>query len=174
MIGGNSMMRVRHILLALVAAGFMSTAQADPRWARGDDDQDFEHEGKHDRGSRHHREDRDNWREREGYHDHWRFEDRNLVSDYYRRNPHHLPPGLAKRGDDSSSHEHKDDGPRPLARGEVVTAEHEPFLIPLPRDLEIKLPPPPGEVIRRITGHDIVIINKIDHKVMDVLRNALP
>ena len=52
--------------------------------------------------------------------------------------------------------------------------EHQTHLLPLPRDLERLLPPPPHEVIRRIIGRDIVLIHKTNNKVLDVLKDALP
>jgi len=51
--------------------------------------------------------------------------------------------------------------------------ELEPYLLPLPRELEIRLPPS-HEVIQRSTGRDLVLIHKRTHMVLDVLHDALP
>jgi hypothetical protein len=164
------MLRVPHILMALAVAGVAGTVQADPPWARdGGDERGHKQQREHERDDRHHES-----RHRDEYHDHWRDEDRGLVRDFYRQNPHQLPPGLAKKGGMPPGLAKKGGMPPGLARGEVVTADHERYMSPLPRELEIRLPPPPHEVIRRIIGHDIVMINKINHKVLDVLHDALP
>jgi hypothetical protein len=64
--------------------------------------------------------------------------------------------------------------PPGLARGQKVTHEYDELLAPLPTALEIRLPPPPHEVVRRILGHDILMIDTQTRKVLDVLHDALP
>ena len=95
----------------------------------------------------------------------FRDEDRMVVRDFYVRNPSMLPPGLAKRGGNL---------PPGLSRGQVITLEIEVHLLPLPRELELKLPPPPHEVLRRIIGRDLVLIDKVNRRVLDVMKDALP
>lgn len=102
--------------------------------------------------------------------------DRVTVRDFYSHNPSALPPGLAKRDGRLPPGLAKRGGNLPpgLARGQVITPDIEVHLLPLPRELEIKLPPPPHEVIRRIIGRDIVLIHERNRKVLDVMRDALP
>lgn len=106
----------------------------------------------------------------------FRDEDRVIVRDFYAGNPSALPPGLAKRGGQLPPGLAKRGGELPpgLSRGQVITPEIEVHLMPLPRQLEIQLPPPPHEVIRRIIGRDIVMIEKHNRRVLDVMRDALP
>lgn len=103
-------------------------------------------------------------------------EDRVTVRDFYSHHPAALPPGLAKRGGNLPPGLAKRGGDLPpgLARGQAITPEIEVHLLPLPRELEIKLPPPPHEVIRRIIGRDLVLIDKVNRRVVDVMRDALP
>lgn len=59
----------------------------------------------------------------------------------------------------------------------MIAPELDVYLLPLPRDLELlppPLPPPPHEVIRRILGRDLVLIDKHTRQVLDVLHDALP
>jgi len=159
--------------LLLVMCLFLSigTAQADPPWARGD------HGDRHDRREdRHDRHDDRGRHDKRKVHDHFIDEDRRMVSGYYAQNPSSLPPGLAKRNGQLPPGLAKRGGHLPpgLSRGEVVTKEYQAHLLPLPRDLERMLPPPPHEVIRRIIGRDIVLIHKTNMKVLDVLKDALP
>lgn len=106
----------------------------------------------------------------------FRSEDRVIVRDFYSHNPSALPPGLAKRGGNLPPGLAKRGGGLPpgLSRGQAISPEIEVNLLPLPRELEIKLPPPPHEVIRRIIGRDLVMIDKVNRRVLDVMRDALP
>lgn len=108
--------------------------------------------------------------------DHFLEQDRVTVRDFYAKNPSSLPPGLAKRGGDLPPGLAKRGGKLPpgLSRGQVLMPEHQAYLLPLPKDLERLLPPPPHEVIRRILGRDIVLIQEHNNKVLDILKDALP
>jgi len=158
-------------LVVLLLFGLTSSVEADSRREhdRSDDDKNKKHEKyeKHDkRGKYNKMETRD----------HFIDEDRFVVRSYYMQNPSSLPPGLAKRGGSLPPGLAKRGGKLPpgLSRGQVVTPEHHAQMLPLPPKLEVLLPPPPHEVIRRILGHDIVMINKQTNKVLDVLHDALP
>jgi hypothetical protein len=78
--------------------------------------------------------------------DKFRHEDRVIVHDFYSHNPSALPPGLAKRGGNLPPGLAKRGGNLPpgLSRGQVITPEIEVHLMPLPRELDIRLPPPPA------------------------------
>lgn len=169
------MPKLRHLVVALLSLGYMASVQADPPWARenGDRSRDNDRYEKHEKYEKQEKSEKRNKHER---HDRFRDDDRVVVRDYYERNPGHLPPGLAKRGGDLPPGLAKRGGDLPpgLSRGDVVTPKHEAVMLPLPPELEIKLPPPPHEVIRRILGHDIVMIDKQSKKVLDVMRDALP
>lgn len=182
------MPKVRYFIVALLSLGFMASVQADPPWARegggksGDDDRYEKHDKDRYEKDRYEKREKDEKRDRyekhskRERHDHFVDDDRVMVRDYYDRNPGNLPPGLAKRGGDLPPGLAKrgNNLPPGLSRGDVVTSKHEEVMLPLPPELEIKLPPPPHEVIRRILGHDIVMIDKQNKKVLDVMRDALP
>lgn len=161
--------KVHILVIALMSLGFMASVQADPPWARDGGDQ---HE-KHDRYGKHGKYDK---HDKVAKRDHFINDDRAVIHDFYAQNPSSLPPGLAKRGGNLPPGLAKRGGNLPpgLSRGQQVTAEYDEVLLPLPKELEIRLPPPPHEVIRRILGHDIVMINKQTRKVLDVMRDALP
>ena len=160
------MIKVRYRVAVLLSLGFMASVQADPPWARAGGDQP-EQKQKHENYKKQRAAER---------RDRFAEDDRVVVRNFYAQNPSSLPPGLAKRGGNLPPGLAKRGGNLPpgLSRGQAVTAEYEEHLLPLPRELEIRLPPPPHEVIRRILGHDIVMIDKQTKKVLDVLRDALP
>lgn len=163
------MLKTRYFVVALLSLGFMASVQADPPWARdGGDNHD-----KQDRYEKHAKYDKRGKAERR---DHFIDDDRGVVRNFYTQNPSSLPPGLAKRGGNLPPGLAKRGGNLPpgLSRGQEVTSEYDEHLLPLPKELEIRLPPPPHEVIRRILGHDIVMIDKQTKKVLDVMRDALP
>jgi len=103
-------------------------------------------------------------------------EDRVVVRDFYAQNPSSLPPGLAKRGGNLPPGLAKRGGNLPpgLSKGQVLTVDDYRHLSPLPRELELRLPPPPHEVVRRIIGRDIVLVHEHTRKILDVMRDALP
>jgi len=153
-------MQRRSVLGFLLLSLLATSVQANPPWARDD-----EHRDKDNRHSSGRNSERQGEGEKRKNHDQFQDQDRFTVRDFYSRNPSSLPPGLAKRGGDL---------PPGLSRGQVLMPEHQVYLQPLPKDLEKLLPPPPHEVIRRIIGHDIVSISKVNNKVLDVLKDALP
>ncbi len=121
-------------LAVLLSFGLTATVLSDSSWARDDDDVDknrakhehhekqgdddeYEHRGKHDdhKKNRHYR--------KGGARDHFIDDDHRVVRLYYGRNPHGLPPGLAKR---------RGKLPPGLSRGQVVTTEYHTHLLPLP------------------------------------------
>lgn len=164
-------MQHRSILVFLSLFMLATSIQADPPRER-----DGEHRGK----DKSHSSERDDDRQGEGKkhkkRDHFLDQDRVTVRDFYSRNPSSLPPGLAKRGGNLPPGLAKRGGELPpgLSRGQVLMPEHHTHLLPLPNDLERLLPPPPHEVIRRIIGRDIVLIQKHNNMVLDVLKDALP
>lgn len=162
------MFMCRSLVAMLLSLGFMASVQADPPWARNAGDP---HNNQN--YARHTKYEKQNSAAPRG---HFVDADRVLVREFYAQHPSSLPPGLAKRGGHLPPGLAKRGGNLPpgLSRGEVVTAEYQEHLLPLPQELEIRLPPPPHEVIRRILGHDIVMIDKQTKKVLDVLRDALP
>ena len=160
------MIKVRYLVAVFLSLGFMASVQADPPWAREGGDQ-HEKKEKHENYKKQHKAER---------RDRFADDDRAVVRNFYAQNPSSLPPGLAKRGGNLPPGLAKRGGNLPpgLSRGQAVTAEYEEHLLPLPQELEVRLPPPPHEVIRRILGHDIVMIDKQTRKVLDVMRDALP
>ena len=164
-------MQHRSVLAFLLLSLLTTSVQADPPWAR-----DGEHRGKGKSQSSARDSDRQDDGEKHKKRDHFLDQDRVTVRDFYSRNPSSLPPGLAKRGGNLPPGLAKRGGDLPpgLSRGQVLMPEHQVHLLPLPKDLERLLPPPPHEVIRRIIGRDIVLIHKLNNKVLDVLKDALP
>jgi hypothetical protein len=165
----SSMLNGRYLVAVFLSLVFTASVQADPPWARNGDSP-HDNTGKyeyHDGYERHHRA---------AARDHFVSDDRDVVRDFYAQNPTSLPPGLAKRGGHLPPGLAKRSGNLPpgLSRGQVVTADDREQMLPLPQELEIRLPPPPHEVIRRILGHDILMISKQTNKVLDVLHDALP
>lgn len=158
------MHRLRIALLVTGALTLSAPALADDSSeGRGGD-----HRGKSEKHDKSHKHDkpyeRDSHDDR-ARHDSFDDHDHGVVRDYYGRKRGHVPPGLAKKGG----------VPPGLAKkGEVLPVEYRPHMLPLPPDLEKLLPPPPHEVIRRIIGRDIVLIQKQTNKVLDVMRDALP
>lgn len=159
------MLHGRLMLVLLCALSLASVAQA----KNGEGaDKSREHGGQSERHkpskSKKHREAR------------FRQDEHAIVRDFYTHNPSRLPPGLAKRGGQLPPGLAKRGANLPpgLAKGEVVAPDIEVHLLPLPRELELRLPPPPHEVIRRIVGRDLILLDKHTRKVLDVLHDALP
>jgi len=162
----------RTTLAIMLMVSVSGLAQADPPWQRGE------------RGERHERRDDDrrdqheyrNKKDKRKVHDRFIDDDRVRIGDFYRQHPSSLPPGLAKRNGNLPPGLAKRGGNLPpgLSRGQTVSREYHQHLLPLPKDLEKLLPPPPHDVIRRIIGRDIVLIHKTNMKVLDVLKDALP
>jgi len=148
--------------------GLTTSAQADSH--RGHDRGDEERREGYEKHEKHEKRNKHEARS------HFIDEDRSVVHGYYKQNPSSLPPGLAKRGGDLPPGLAKRGGNLPpgLSPGQVATPEHHAQMLPLPPKLELLLPPPPHEVIRRILGHDIVLVHKQTNKVLDVLHDALP
>ena len=172
-------MHYRLLASFLLVFGMASAVQADPpRGRSGDAGHDRQERRDHDRDDdrgreRHEKAEKYKKHEARG---HFIDDDRIVVREYYNRNPSHLPPGLAKRGGSLPPGLAKRGGALPpgLSKGQVVDRGAEAHLLPLPRELELRLPPPPHEVIRRIIGRDIVLIHERNKQVLDVLRDALP
>jgi len=160
---------MRYLGTLLLLAALATPVLADPPWARSDGDA-------RDRSEKHHKQEKQKKYNKHEPRGHFIDDDRIVIRDYYRHNPGHLPPGLAKRGGNLPPGLAKRQGNLPpgLSRGQVIDRNLETHLLPLPRELEIRLPPPPHEVIRRIIGRDIVLLHKHNKKVLDVLHDALP
>lgn len=153
-------------LAVLLSFGLMASAQADPLLAREGSDNVKNHEKREKHQKQNKAEARSYFIE----------EDRLVIQGFYAKNPSSLPPGLAKRNGNLPPGLAKRGGNLPpgLSRGQIITPEQHQLLLPLPRELELRLPPPPHEVIRRIIGRDIVMIDKLNNKILDVLHDTLP
>lgn len=151
------MPKTRYVVATLLSLGLMLPALAD-------DDDRHKKKDRHEKSEKHEKHEKKHKHGKAERREHFDDDDHRIIRNFYAR-PGHLPPGLVKRGGKL---------PPGLSRGQPVTPEYREHLLPLPRDLEIKLPPPPHEVIRRILGRDIVMINKQTNKVQDVLHDALP
>jgi len=98
-------------------------------------------------------------------HDHDRYSDhdRDQIRGWYRTHSSNLPPGLAKR----------DRLPPGLERQLVVRGTLPPGLQkkmqPCPRDLEVMLPPPPPNYAHVVIGGNLVLINRVNFQVADVI-----
>lgn len=161
-------MKFARSVVAMLTLALAGALQADPPPGRGNG----QGQGKPEK----HKSDKQNKKQGKAPRDHFIEDDRIVVRDFYTQNPSSLPPGLAKRGGNLPPGLAKRGGNLPpgLAKGEVITIEDYRHLPPLPRELEIRLPPPPHEVVRRIIGRDIVLIHQHTRKVLDVMRDALP
>jgi len=158
-------------LVALLSLMLVTFVLPNMSWARDDDDdkkrEKHEQREKHGKGDDYgHREKHDDHKKHKHHkkgeaRNHFIDDDHAVVRHYYGQNPHGLPPGYAKRHGK-------------LARGQVVTTEYHTHLLPLPPKLELQLPPSPNEVLRRILGRDILMIDKRTNKVLDVLHDAVP
>ena len=98
-------------------------------------------------------------REKHQYKDH----DREVARGWYVEHQGHLPPGLAKR----------DQLPPGLQRQLIVRGTLPPGLQarvqPVPRDLEVRLAPPPPECAHVFIGGNIVLLNRHTNVVVDVV-----
>ena len=149
------------VFLSLGLAAFVLPNSS---WAQDDDDKK---RGKHEQHDKRDKDDdykKNKHNKKSQSRDHFIDDDHRAIRHYYSQHPHGMPPGLAKRGK----------MPHGLSRGQVVTTEYHSNLLPLPPKLELQLPPPPHEVMRRILGRDILMIDKQTHKVLDILRDAVP
>jgi hypothetical protein len=106
-------------------------------------------------GHGHDKHDRD---DDDRYSDH----DREQARDWYRGHYSNLPPGLAKR----------DRLPPGLEKQLVVRGTLPPGLQkkmqPCPRDLEMRLPPPPPNYAHVVIGGNLVLLNRANFQIADV------
>lgn len=88
--------------------------------------------------------------------------ERGEIEKFYAANPNAgLPPGLAKKGKVPPGWAKK------LERGKPVPPDLWEVRVPLPRDILVKLPPPPpGVVLVRIHDH-IVKVREHTHEILD-------
>ncbi|MBZ5547057.1 MAG: hypothetical protein LAO22_03705 [Acidobacteriia bacterium] len=114
-------------------------------------DDEHGHGKQHGRGN-----DRDH--ERQYYSDH----DRDEMRGWYREQDDHLPPGLAKR----------DRLPPGLERQLRLRGTLPPGLrkkmAPCPRELEMRLPPPPPGCAHVVVGGHVVLVNRSTYMVLDI------
>lgn len=96
-------------------------------------------------------------------HDRYSDHDRDSARNWYRAHYSHLPPGLAKR----------DRLPPRLERQLVVRGTLPPGLQkqmrPCPRELEVMLPPPPPNYAHVVIGGNLVLVNRVNFQIADVL-----
>ena len=95
-------------------------------------------------------------------HEKYRDHDRDIRG-WYHEHYQHLPPGLAKR----------DRLPPGLERQLVVNGTLPPGLRaqarPCPRELEAMLPPPPPNYVHVVVGGNLVMYNRVNFQIGDVL-----
>lgn len=113
--------------------------------------------GDHGHGKHHDRDDDDD----QGKH-YYSKHDRDQMQEWYRDHDDHLPPGLAKR----------DQLPPGLERQLQVRGTLPPGLrkkmMPCPRELEQRLPPPPTGYAHVVIGGHIVLVNSSTYMVLDI------
>ncbi|MGC1452053.1 MAG: hypothetical protein WA830_18645 [Candidatus Sulfotelmatobacter sp.] len=112
-----------------------------------DDDDDHGHGNGHGRGHDHDR-----------YSDH----DRDAARDWYRSHYSHLPPGLAKRDRLPPGLESQ-----LVARGTLPPGLQK-KMQPCPRELEMRLPPPPPNYAHVVIGGNLVLLNRANFQIVDV------
>lgn len=121
----------------------------DNHWRDQDRDDDHGHGHGHGRGHAY-------------GHEKYRDHDRDIRG-WYHEHYEHLPPGLAKR----------DRLPPGLERQLVVNGTLPPGLRtqarPCPRELEAMLPPPPPNYVHVIVGGNLVMYNRVNFQIGDVL-----
>ena len=97
-------------------------------------------------------------------HDRYSDHDRDAARGWYRDHSSHLPPGLAKR----------DRLPPGLQSQLVVRGTLPPGLQkkmqPCPRELEVMLPPPPPNYAHVVIGGNLVLVNRVNFQIADVLQ----
>jgi hypothetical protein len=109
-------------------------------------------------------DDGDRGHEDHGHNKHYsKDHDRLAARSWYNQHQGHLPPGLAK----------KDQLPPGLQRQLVARGTLPPGLQkrlqPVPRDLEVRLAPPPPECAHVLIGGNIVLLNRRTNLVVDVV-----
>jgi hypothetical protein len=143
-------MRLRWWIYACAVAMFTLSG-----WAIADDEHG--HGNGHGKGhAKHQGKEADH--DRHYYSDH----DRDAMRGWYREHDGHLPPGLAKR----------DRLPPGLERQLQVRGTLPPGLrkkmVPCPRELEVRLPPPPPGCAHVVIGGNVVLMNRSSYLVLDV------
>lgn len=117
-----------------------------------DDDDDHGHGNGHGQGH-----------EKARGHDRYDDHDRDAARDWYRAHYSHLPRGLAKR----------DRLPPGLEKQLVVRGTLPPGLQkqmrPCPRELEAMFPPPPPDYAHVVIGGNVVLVNRLNFQIADVL-----
>ena len=139
-------------ILSLALSTTMAVAQGNghghDKHDRDDDDRDRHEDHGHARGHEH-----------KGYSDH----DRDEMRGWYRDHHDHLPPGLAKR----------DRLPPGLERQLVVRGTLPPGLrakaYRVPDDFERRLPPPPANCEHVFIGGHVVLLNRANFQIVDVI-----
>ena len=122
---------------------------------RDDDDRDHEHGNGHGN-------DHDN---RGRGHDHDRYDDhdRDAARNWYRAHHSHLPPGLAKRDRLPPGLE-----AQLVVRGTLPTDLRR-QMQPCPHELEAMFPPPPPNYAHVVIGGNVVLVNRLNFQIADVL-----
>jgi hypothetical protein len=96
-------------------------------------------------------------------HDRYSDHDRDAVRGWYHDHYSHLPPGLAKR----------DRLPPGLERQLVVRGflpvDLRRQMRPCPHELEVMLPPPPPNYAHIVIGGNLVLVNRANFQIADVL-----
>jgi Ni/Co efflux regulator RcnB len=156
---GEEFMRLKTCLYLFVAAVFaLGCAQGFAQDDRRDHDRDREEFHRdHDRDpNRDH--DRDHF-----YGDH----ERDAMRGWYAAHHDHLPPGLRDR-------DHLPPGlERQLVVRGVLPVELRGRMHPCPPDLERQLPPPPPDCAHVLIGGHVVLMNRANFQVVDILHFEL-
>lgn len=87
--------------------------------------------------------------------------ERDELQGYFGSHPADLPPGLAKKGKVPPGWQKK------LARGQPVPDDLWEMRVPLPRDILVKLPPPPPGVVLVRIADQIIKVREQTHEVLD-------
>ena len=136
-------------ILSLALSGSVAVAQGHghghDKHDRDDDDND---EHGHGRGHGHH-----------GYSDH----DRDEMRSWYREHRDHLPPGLAKRDRLLPGLERQLVVRGTLPPGLRAKIQH------CPEDFERRLPPPPPDCEHVFIGGHVVLLNRANFQIVDVI-----
>jgi hypothetical protein len=96
-------------------------------------------------------------------HDRYSDHDRDAARGWYRDHHSHLPPGLAKRDRLPPGLQSK-----LVVRGTLPTGLQK-KMQPCPRELEVMLPPPPPNYAHVVIGGNLVLVNRVNFQIADVL-----
>jgi len=94
-------------------------------------------------------------------------QEREIISDWFWDNRNGLPPGLARRESLPAGLQ------KQLRRNGTLPPGLQKKLIPLPYGLESRLVRLPGEFIRVMIGRDIILLDRRNNGILDVISNVI-